>query len=251
MPLGCSNNSGCSAHAIASSPPSRLLAGVFSSSSLMQKTRRSRTAGRFCQFRCSTIFSSGTRSPAPHHAARSTSGCADAISSAVVVFPGSPTNSPPAASTSSATQGCEAIIGLPHSSQKTVCLAAADVSLPHFFNAGAHARDNPLPRFAGSHHTGDRGDVGIDVGKGSRSETKKTDARLQNLGNRFQLIRNRRQHQIRFGGDDLFGLRRPGVGDDDARSVTDLGTDIHAIFRAGDETIQQPKIAQRYGRAGL
>ena len=40
-----------------------------------------------------------------------------AMSSAVVVLPASPTNSPPAASTSSFTQGCEWMSGLPHSSQ--------------------------------------------------------------------------------------------------------------------------------------
>ncbi len=109
------------------SPPSRLVAGVFSSSSLMQNTRPWRTAGNSVQPRCSTIFSSGTRSPAPHQAATIASGCAAATSSAVVVLPGSPTNSPPAASTSSATHGCDAMIGLPHSSQKTLGLDAAAV----------------------------------------------------------------------------------------------------------------------------
>ena len=39
MPPGRSNSSGCSAHAMARSPPSRQVAGVFSSSSLMQNTR--------------------------------------------------------------------------------------------------------------------------------------------------------------------------------------------------------------------
>ena len=53
------NISGCSAHAIACKPSIRLLAGVFSSSSLMQNTRRSRTAGRFAHPRCSTIFLQG------------------------------------------------------------------------------------------------------------------------------------------------------------------------------------------------
>ena len=36
---------------------------------------------------------------------------------AMVCLPGSPRNSPPAASTNSATHGCEWISGLPHSSQ--------------------------------------------------------------------------------------------------------------------------------------
>ena len=48
-----------------------------------------------------------------------TSGFAAAISEARCCLPGSPTNSPPAASTNSATQSWEQIRGLPHSSQNT------------------------------------------------------------------------------------------------------------------------------------
>ena len=70
--------------------------------------------------RSATIFSSGTRSPAPHQAAIKMSGSMPATSSAEICCPGVPRNSPPAASTSSATQGCDAISGLPHSSQKTL-----------------------------------------------------------------------------------------------------------------------------------
>ena len=60
-----------------------------------------------------------------HATTRTAPGCDDdfriesAISSAEHRAPGLPMNTPPAARTSSSTHGCEAMIGLPHSSQKT------------------------------------------------------------------------------------------------------------------------------------
>jgi len=65
------------------------------------------------------------------------------------------------------------------------------------------------------------------------------------------LIRNGSEYEIRFGGKDLLSLRGPGVGDNDARAVTDFGTDIDAVLGAGDKAIQQAKITQGHGRAGL
>jgi hypothetical protein len=47
------------------------------------------------------------------------------------------------------------------------------------------------------------------------------------------------------------GLRGPGVGDDQPGSIGDLGTDIHAILGAGDQTIQQAQVAKRDGGARL
>ena len=93
----------------------------------MQQTSEFRTAVVPLHPRPAAIFLSGTRSPAPHHAAMMTSGSRRAISSAETCAPGLPRNSPPAAATSSATQGCDAMIGLPHSSQNTRFLARPDV----------------------------------------------------------------------------------------------------------------------------
>ncbi len=111
--------SGWMANASASRPRSSVGAGVLRNSSLTQYTREWRAARVPCQPRSLTIRSSGTRSPAPHQAAIKISGSIRLTFSAVVCSPGFARNSPPAASTSSATQVCEAIKGLPHSSQNT------------------------------------------------------------------------------------------------------------------------------------
>ena len=116
-PSATGKHSGWIAAASACSPRTSVGAGVFRYSSRMQKTRPLTAAGSFSQPRVAMIFSSGTRSPAPHQAAISTSGAAAVTSSREICAPGVPTNSPPAASTSSATHGCDAISGLPHSSQ--------------------------------------------------------------------------------------------------------------------------------------
>ena len=118
-PPTCGKRSGCMAAAKACSPETNVEAGVFKNSSRMQYTRLFFAAGRFSQSRQRMIFSSGTRSSTPHHAAIITSGRNSSTSANEICFPGFPTNSPPAASTNSATQACEAISGLPHSSQNT------------------------------------------------------------------------------------------------------------------------------------
>src|SRR5580704_11563426 len=94
-------------------------AGVFKSSSETQYTCEFRTAAVSDQPLPETIFDSGTRLPAPHQAAMMTSGSIRATSSAEHCAPGLLRKLPPAASTSSATHGCDAMIGFPHSSQKT------------------------------------------------------------------------------------------------------------------------------------
>ena len=105
-------------------------------------------------------------------------------------FLATPTNSPPAASTSSAIQGCDAMIGLPHSSQNTFCGADPDVSCITSSMRSDMRAMTPLPCFARAHHSGNGRDVGINVSQGSRGESKKAHAGLQDFGNGFQLIRN-------------------------------------------------------------
>ena len=202
---------------MARSPCMRLLAGVFSNSSLMQKTRPERTTVRSFHFRCSTIFSRGTRSPAPHHAASTTSGAASATSSADVVLPGSPTNVPPAHSTNSATHGCDAISGLPHSSQKTrgrgpSCTQAARISSI----AVCMFAYNLLAAFRHAHESGQRRDIGVDISQCSRGETKEADSNLQDFDYRFRLVGHRRNDQVGLGRPNLVGLGGPGVGHDAA-----------------------------------
>ena len=181
-----------------------------------------------------------------------TSGCADATSSAVVVLPGAPMNSPPAASTSSATQGCDAMIGFPHSSQKTLGLDADRGALANRLDFDfAWPLITRLTAFPCAHDACNRSHVGVDVGQPARSQPEKSHARLQDCGHRFQLIGNRRQHQVGTSRENLFRLRGPGIGDNQARAVRNLGADVRAIFGASHQAIQQAQIAQRDRGAGL
>ena len=54
-----------------------------------------------------------------------------------------------------------------------------------------------------------------------------------------------------MSGQNLLGLRGPGVGDDQAPAVGDFGTDINAILCAGDQAVEQAEVAQRNRGAGL
>ena len=132
--------------------------------------------------------------------------CAAATSSAVIVLPGRLTNSPPAASTNSATHGCEAMIGFPHSSQNTLGLDALRGAFADRLDVKLHGGDHVLPALPCAHHSCDRSDVGVDVGQRSRSQPKKSHARFQNFGHRLQLVGNRSQHQVGTRGQNLFRL---------------------------------------------
>ncbi len=239
MPAGFWNNSGCSAHAMACSPPIRLVRRRVQQ--LIVDAEHPRSPHRrqiWLQPRCSTIFSNGTRSPAPHHAASRTSGRTAATSSAVIVWPGRATNSPPAASTNSATHGCEAMIGFPHSSQKTLGLDTVAARSRTAAIAALHRADHALPALPHTHHACDCRDISVNVGERSRRQSKKPHTGLQDFGDRFELIRHRSQHQVRMCGPDLLALRGPGVGDDQARSISDFGTDVRTILSAGYQAVQ-------------
>ena len=93
----------------------------------------------------------GTRSPAPHHAATTTSGARARTDSADDLPPGSPMNSPPATSTSSATHFCDAISGLPHSSQKTRGRCSARYPRTKGLDLTLHVRNHTLPSLPGAY----------------------------------------------------------------------------------------------------
>ncbi len=186
-------------------------AGVFRNSSRMQKTRPDSAAVVRCQLRSAMIFPSGTRSPAPHHAAMTTSGSSDRTSSGRICRPGVPRNSPPAASTSSATHALrEAMRGFPHSSHQTLGRSGGDRS--SFLRRRHIACMTPIsasPRSSGANHSRDGCDVGIDISQSSRSQAKKPHSGSENLADRLFLIRNRRNHEIGLRGDDLRSVGRP------------------------------------------
>ncbi len=146
MPPGFGNDSGCSAHAMACSPPSRLVAGVFRSSSLMQNTRAARTAGSSRPaallddlFQRHTIACAAPCGQNHIRLGRRDFFCGDGLA-------GRPTNSPPADSTSSATQGCEAMIGFPHSSQNTLNLGVFAIRSRTVSDRTLHSRRSRLAR---------------------------------------------------------------------------------------------------------
>ena len=132
-----------------------------------QMTREVTAAQGSCHLRSPTIFSSGTRSPAPHQAAIEISGSMPACSANVAL---GCRNHLPAASTSSATQGCDAISGLPHSSRKTVApLSSPMVQAPNLFDSLLHTCDYPFAVIARPNCAGDGGDVCVDVRQSLRA----------------------------------------------------------------------------------
>ena len=56
-------------------------------------------------------------------------------------------------------------------------------------------------------------------------------------------------YEIGTDGANLFGLRGPGVGEDDA--IGNFGTDVATIFGTGDEAIEKAELLHDYGGAGL
>ena len=67
----------------------------------------------------------------------------------------------------------------------------------------------------------------------------------------FQLVGNRRQHEVGTGCENLFSLGRPGIGNNQARAIRDLWADVGAVFGASNQAIEQAQIAQCNCSAGL
>ena len=169
------------AKAKASSPWRSVGAGVLRYSSRMQKTRPERAARVPCHSRSAMIFSRGTRSAGAAPCGNDDFGVEPGdVFGARSGRPGSPKNSPPAASTNSATQVWEAISGLPHSSQNTRGRARLAVRARTSSIRRCMRGDNLFAAIDCADRAGDGGDVGIDVrqdcegrGRGSARPTSR------------------------------------------------------------------------------
>jgi len=114
-----------------------------------------------------------------------------------------------------------------------------------------HFLDRSLTTIARAHDSRYGGDVGVDVSERLGSQAKKARAGLQDFSDRLFLIRDRSNHQVRPGSDDLIGACGPGIRDDSGPTVSDLRTNIRAVLRAGDDAIEVADGREDHGRAGL
>ena len=101
------------------------------------------------------------------------------------------------------------------------------------------AVDHVCPRSHAPITPGDRSHVGVDIGEPARCQPEKSHAGLEDRSHRLQLIGNRGQHKVGASGENLLRLRGPGIGDDQARAIRNLGTYVRAILGAGDQAIEQ------------
>lgn len=118
-------------------------------------------------------------------------------------------------------------------------------------NFSLHFLDRLLTTIRRARDSGDGGNVGVDVGERLRSQAKKARAGLQDFNYRLLLIRDRRDHQVRPGSDDLVSACGPGISDDGDSSVSDLRTNIRAVLGAGDDAIEAADSREDHSRAGL
>src|ERR1700688_34404 len=121
----------------------------------------------------------------------------------------------------------------------------------NLFDCVLHVFDQMLAAIVRSDCSGDDGDIGIDVGKLSRSETEERNSALEYFDDRLFLVRD--------GGDDKIGPRRydlirigsPGVGEDGMRLRFNFGNHISAIPRARDHAAQFADTGKNHSGARL
>ncbi len=173
--------------------------------------------------RSRTIFSSGTRSPAPHHAAMMTSGSCRATSSAEHCAPGLPRNSPPAACTISATHGLRC-------DDRLAPLLAEDALSGQARGLAAHRSRFPpafrtndlIAALSRRRHRQRSLRYRCRCHRACAEPAQKSNARLEYFRHRGLLVGNGRDHQVRLGREDLAGLGAPRVGNDQPAADIEL-----------------------------
>ena len=114
-----------------------------------------------------------------------------------------------------------------------------------------HIPDDLLSTLAGSHDSGDHGDVRVDVSELFGRKAEKASAGFHDLGNGFLLIGHSRDHEIGMHRENRFAHSSPRIGDNGYVRIADLGTNVHAVFRAGHNTIELAESGKNDCRAGL
>jgi hypothetical protein len=101
-----------------------------------------------------------------------------------------------------------------------------------------------------AHHSRNGGNICVDIGQCLRCQAKKACAGLQDFRDRLLLVRYCSDHQVWPASDNLIRVGGPGVGDD-GYPWADLRTNIHAVFRARDNSIQFADGRENHGGARL
>jgi nitrogen fixation protein NifU and related proteins len=114
-----------------------------------------------------------------------------------------------------------------------------------------HIGDHLRATFGRTDDPGNRRNVGVNVSQRFRGEAEKARAGLENLDNRLLLVRHCGDHEIGMYGDDLIGLRSPGIGENGPPPIRYLRADISTIPGAGDNAVQFAENSKNDGRAGL
>ena len=201
--------------------------------------RDARAARVPCQLRSATIFSSGTRSPAPHHAAITIlrihawrllpPKSAGQVRPRTHLLPLPPVPRPRLATRSAACPILRRRLWARYS-----CCAGANCSMC------CSCRRSHLRRDHSRRRPGDGCDVPINVGESLRRKAQKTSSRLEYFDHRLFLIRHGGDDKVGMRRNNLFGIGRPRVGKDGPglRLRRDFRNDIRAILGARDDAVE-------------
>ena len=114
-----------------------------------------------------------------------------------------------------------------------------------------HPCDQCLAAGACTDHASNSGNVCVDIRQAPGSEAQEPCPGSEDFAYRAFLVRNRRNHEIGLGRNDLLCIRSPRIGQDDTRRICNLGHDIGTVFCTGYHPAEFADRRKDHGGAGL